>query len=141
MKTLLLFIVYFSIFEISTQVVGVVANEENEVLAFASVYLDGTTKGTMANSEGMFELVLEPGEYRLVFQYTGYIKHYENIHYKGGRLELNVFLKESKYNLNEIVFSASREDPAYEIIRRAIAKRKLIEGNIKIILVMLIQRD
>lgn len=131
MKTLLLFIVYFSIFEISAQVVGVVANEENEVLAFASVYLDGTTKGTMANSEGMFELVLEPGEYRLVFQYTGYIKHYENIHYKGGRLELKVFLKESKYNLNEIVFSASREDPAYEIIRKAIAKRKLIEGNIK----------
>jgi len=81
MKTLLLFFVCFPIFEISAQVVGVVANEENEALAFASVYLDGTTKGTMANSEGVFELVLEPGEYRLVFQYTGYIKHFKNIHF------------------------------------------------------------
>ncbi|HQX45275.1 MAG TPA: carboxypeptidase-like regulatory domain-containing protein, partial [Saprospiraceae bacterium] len=105
------FIIFIPVF-VHAQIVGTVYNENREVLPFASVYLENSTKGTIANSEGEFELGLEPGDYKLVFQYTGYIKHFESIHYKGGKVELTIILKESKFNLGEIVFSAKREDPA-----------------------------
>ena len=127
MKGFFIFFIFFISVIVQAQIVGTVYNENKEVLPFASVYLENSTKGTIANSEGEFELGLEPGDYKLVFQYTGYIKHFENIHYTGERVELKIILKESKFNLGEIVFSAKREDPAYDIIRKAILERKLIE--------------
>ena len=51
------------------QVQGTVTNESGEQLAFASIYLQGTTQGTTTNVEGNYAFELEEGDYTLVFQF------------------------------------------------------------------------
>ncbi|MCB0640468.1 MAG: carboxypeptidase-like regulatory domain-containing protein, partial [Phaeodactylibacter sp.] len=54
------------------QVYGTVTDVYGEALPFANIYLKGTSTGTAANIEGVYELQLEPGSYEIVFQYIGY---------------------------------------------------------------------
>ena len=46
----------------------------DENLAFATIYLKGTTKGVNSNDAGNYSLKLEKGIHTLVFKYIGYSK-------------------------------------------------------------------
>ena len=95
---------------------------------------------------GNIFLELEKGNYQIIFQYIGYAQKIMDVEYKGSFLELNISLKEEAISLSEIEIKANAEDPAYAIIRKAIAKRKYykeqvnsfacdvyIKGNVKIL--------
>lgn len=48
-------------------------NAKNIPLAFANIYVKGTTRGTVSNGEGQYTLSgIKPGTYSLVFRYLGY---------------------------------------------------------------------
>ncbi len=102
---------------------GTLTDEGGKPLAFANVYVFGTTKGTTTNPEGKYQLELEPGKYEIVFNYIGYSKKTMAVEMVHQRQELNVTLALEDILIKEVVVSA-KEDPAYEIIRRAIAKRQ-----------------
>ncbi len=56
-------------------VVGVLSDKEvnNEPLPFATVQLQGTTKGTTTDFDGLYQIEnVEPGSYVLVFSFVGY---------------------------------------------------------------------
>ncbi len=145
LKNLLSLVGFFFVFSpIQAQVYGVVSDGTGAPLSFASVYIQGTSQGTTTNIEGEYELPLAPGTYQLVFQYVGYEQRVEQVKLGTEPLELNVVLREETYQLDEIVVRADAEDPAYAVIRKAIAKRKYyrdlveaysadvyIKGNIK----------
>ena len=59
-------------YTLSAQLRGVVTDMEGEPLPFATIYIEGTTQGTVTNAEGLYELELEAGEYRVVYTYVGY---------------------------------------------------------------------
>ncbi|MCD4724134.1 MAG: DUF5686 and carboxypeptidase regulatory-like domain-containing protein [Bacteroidales bacterium] len=103
---------------------GHITNQSGEPLAFASVYIMGTTIGTASNPEGYFELELPDGAYELIFQYIGYKQHHENIFVGKELLSLNIVMEDEQVSLDEVVISADAEDPAYRIIRNAIRMRK-----------------
>ena len=126
------------------QITGQITDEKSEPLPFATIYIKGTSVGTTSNIEGFYELPLERGKYELVFQYVGYEQVVKRIDYKGEPQEFNVKLKEQAVALQEVVVKADAEDPAYAVIRKAMAKRKYyrdlveayscdvyIKGNIK----------
>lgn len=100
-------------------------------LPFSSVLVKGTTRGASANSNGFYSLSLEPGKYTLVFQYIGYQSQEKNIVVTNEPLKLDVFLSIQSYQLNEVVVKTGGEDPAYAIIRNAIARRKENLNEIK----------
>lgn len=108
----------------SAQLGGVVSGSDGEPLPFASVYLRDGSKGTTSNANGIFELDLPKGNYELVFQYTGYEKKILPVNFSGEKIFLKVQLVPVSLQLSEVVFSAKREDPAYDIIRKAIKRRK-----------------
>ncbi len=108
----------------NAQINGTVTDMEGEPLPFANVYLFGTTRGTTTNVEGEYFLELEPGNYQLVFRYVGYEQQIQEVELGTKPLRLDVKMAAESVNLQEVVVRADAEDPAYAVIRKAMAKRK-----------------
>ncbi|RMF22746.1 MAG: carboxypeptidase-like regulatory domain-containing protein, partial [Bacteroidetes bacterium] len=83
-----------------------------------------SSRGTTTNLEGSYELPLEPGTHRVVFQYVGYRPQVREVRVGGVPLRLDVQLAPEVVSLREVEVRAGAEDPAYEIMRRAIARRR-----------------
>src|ERR1041384_6743376 len=109
---------------------GKITDEKSEPLAFANVYLKGTTKGTTSNLEGNYKIEIPEGRYEIVFKYIGYKMLVKKIIVDQPQVILNVALEKEQYSLKEVVITAS-EDPAYAIIRKAIAKRKFYKDQVE----------
>jgi hypothetical protein len=92
-----------------------------ELLAAANIRLLGTSRGTISNADGQFSLALDPGAHRLIVSMLGYRTDTVGVLAAAGE-RADVRLEPSAIVLPEIVVSA--EDPAMEIIRRAIANKK-----------------
>ena len=95
--------------------------QTNEPLSAANVRVLGTSRGTITNAGGEYTLTLEPGEYRLLFTMLGYGPDTAVVHLLADQRH-DVFLEPSVIILPEIIVSS--EDPAIEIIRRAIANKQ-----------------
>ncbi|NJN33675.1 MAG: carboxypeptidase-like regulatory domain-containing protein [Saprospiraceae bacterium] len=108
---------------LSAQLTGTVRNEKGELLPFANVFIENTTRGTTANTEGVFFLDLKNGSYSVVFQYVGYKKLVKKIEVEG-KTVVNIQLEPVETQLSEFVVKANAEDPAYPIIRKAIEMRR-----------------
>lgn len=91
-----------------------------EPIPAANVRLLGTPRGTVANADGRFALPLLRTGGRLVVSAIGYAADTVALPPEG--TELTVLLPPSEIVMPEVVVTS--EDPAYEIIRRAIAARR-----------------
>lgn len=101
---------------------GYVTDEDNEPLQYASIYVNETGQGAVTNEEGFFELRLEPGDYTLVFQFLGYQTEIKDVSIGERFRDLDVQLLPQAFDLQQVDVLASGEDPAYTVMRRAIAK-------------------
>ena len=110
------------------QLSGVVLDERNEPLPFASVYVRNSTNGTAANAEGEFRLPLAPGEYEIVFQYIGYNQKIETVRVGDKPVRLRVQLTPGELLLNEVTITV--DDPADAMMRQVIAKRRYYKNQV-----------
>jgi len=108
----------------AAKISGFVRNEEGEILPFATVYVKEKDFGTTSNLEGYYEIELGKGSYTLIFQFLGYEKVIKTLRVDNIDLDLDVVLKSQSLVLPNLVYRAGEEDPAYEIMRRVIAKSK-----------------
>jgi len=124
-KLLLLFITatFFSR-TFAGRISGTVTDEKGDPLPYASVFIKGTTIGTTANNRGKFFMDLEPGNYTITCQHVGYTRQEKPVAVVGGPQELNFQLLLQQTTMKEVIVRAGAEDPAYEIIRNAIKKKK-----------------
>jgi len=114
------------------QIRGNVLDVNGKGLPHASVYFNSTTSGTVTNELGSYELTPTAiGKYKLVFQYVGYEKKIIDINYLGKPMNLDVVLEEDINLVGELIITADREDPAYNIIRQAIKKRPFYKNQFK----------
>lgn len=127
--TLLTTLPIFS-FQLNAQLSGRITDIHGEPLPFTNVYIDGTTRGTTANTEGYYTLDLSKGSYRIVYQYIGYEKKIIDVKVDGKKM-LDVTLKPNDIELTEFVVKSNAEDPAYPIIRQAIAMRRTYRDQVK----------
>lgn len=103
---------------------GLVRNTQGEVLPYAAVIVKGTSQGTITNVEGRYEIGLPAGDYTLVFQFLGFQTVQKSVTVSSGFTTLDVTLDEQALRLAEVQTKAGNEDPAYTIMRRAIAKSR-----------------
>jgi uncharacterized protein DUF5686/carboxypeptidase-like protein len=115
---------------VSAQIKGKITDKKGEALSFASVYVQGTSRGTTTNFEGNYFLELVPGKYKVVFQYVGYKQLVKEIEIGTKPIQINVELEEEAVTLLEVIVKANAEDPAYAIIRKAIEKRKYYKNRV-----------
>ncbi len=118
-------LVFFSFKSFAGNISGAVTDTSEKILPYASVFVKETGKGTYANAEGRYSLTLSAGTYTLVCQYVGYGKQEKKISVQHGMdLQVDFSLSVQEMTLDEVVLNQA-EDPAYEIIRNTIKKRKV----------------
>jgi hypothetical protein len=106
------------------QIKGKITTASGETVPFVSITIENTYTGTTANEQGSYELNLKnTGSYTIIFQSIGYKTKKEQVNITSFPHTLNVVLQDENYELSEVVISNS-EDPAYPIIRNAIAHKK-----------------
>ncbi len=106
----------------NTQVSGKITDEKSGPLAYATVYIRELGTGTVANDVGFYTLNLPAGSYHLVFQSLGYESVEKEVHVNTDPILLDIVLPGQTIMLKNIVVSDKNEDPAYAIMRKAIAK-------------------
>jgi hypothetical protein len=121
-KAPLLFLLFFSLtlqaqnYTLNGKVID--ANSK-EALPFVNISIEGTTRGTTSGIDGRFSLDVTPDAV-LLFSYVGY----ESEHLQVGKDPefLMIALKQTSRVLEAVEIVAG-ENPAFKIIRRAIASR------------------
>lgn len=105
MKKVFLILLLFNLtFVFSQSVTGVVIDENNEPLAGATIYFDGSSYGTTTNMEGKFRITI-PSKISspLIISFVGFEKLYlDDLNYDK---TYKIVLKESTENLKEIVLT------------------------------------
>ena len=112
------------------QLTGKITDAKGDILPFTNVYLEGTTRGTTANTEGVYFFDLPNGAYRIVYQSIGYKKRIESVTVSG-KTKRDVTLDVAEIELTEVVIKSNAEDPAYPIIRKAIENRGFFLKQVK----------
>ncbi len=102
----------------------------NEALTYTNIRVAETTQGTSSNKKGEFEIKLKAGKYKLIASYIGYQSDTITININKDLQNINFNLKESKIVLPEIVVRPG-ENPALEIIRKAIVEKNKRNAKIK----------
>ena len=127
MKTKSLLLVLSILLSLSTygQVVinGKVTDAETgDPIPFASVFLQGTSIGNSTDFEGNFLIKSTSRADSLAVTYIGYLPQIKALE-TGEELTVNFQLRPSDIQMEAFVFEAG-ENPAFEIIRRAVDKKK-----------------
>ncbi|NOT37686.1 MAG: carboxypeptidase-like regulatory domain-containing protein [Saprospiraceae bacterium] len=117
----------FTTSSVICQISGTIRDANGDVLPFVSVYIENTGRGTTSNDQGNYELALQANDKVVVFQQIGYEKQKIVLQNFPAKIRKDIILKSIQYNLSDAVFVASKEDPAYPIIRKAIERRKYHE--------------
>lgn len=133
MKKLHLFIFCSVLFinQLNAQgVKGQIAKENGDPLSFATIYVRNIETGTASNIDGKYEIRLTSGKYDVVFQYMGYKTELRVIEVGDTFTEVNIVLKPQTIVLKDVTIRASKEDPAYTIMRKAIAKAKYHQNQL-----------
>src|SRR4030065_1647088 len=107
----------------------VIEDNFNTSLSFANIRVAESALGTATNKDGQFSLKLKKGSYKLIASYIGYISDTVSIELYSDVTNLMFKLTETKLNLPEAIVTPGI-NPALEIIRKAIAKKKEREAKI-----------
>ncbi len=127
-QVIFLFLFFIPIFLFAGVINGSVKDASGNAIAYASILVKGSTKGTTANAKGFYSISLNNGTYIFVCQHVGF-KTTEQKVMVTGDIVVNFTLTEQQYQLSEVVVKSDAEDPAYAIIRQAIKKRNYYENE------------
>ncbi|MEO9966302.1 MAG: DUF5686 and carboxypeptidase regulatory-like domain-containing protein [Reichenbachiella sp.] len=122
----LLFLLFFigSMVSLAQGIKGTIKSTSGEPLPFATIYVRNLQTGTTSNDNGYFEYPLSAGKYDLVFQYLGYKSVVKYVDVTDEPVKIDVRLEPQTIVLKDVEIRAGKEDPAYTIMRKAIAKAK-----------------
>ncbi len=100
---------------------GKVLDESGSPVPYAAIYLKELQSGFTTDDNGCFETILKEGNYTCEISSLGYTRQRVNLQMPNHDLERNIILKERVYSLQEVNVVKGAEDPAYAVMRKAIA--------------------
>ena len=112
-------------YEVSGKITDAVTNKP---LEYVTVQVADSNYGTTGEKDGTYFIRLKNGPAKLVFSYIGYKTDTTYLYIEDSSVVRNIFLKPSDIMTDEIVVYG--EDPAYEIIRKAIEYKKEIKKKL-----------
>lgn len=101
---------------------GKVQSNDGKPIAYATIYIQENTLGIVADENGEFQATLPAGKYTIEARSIGYDAQTKTISLNDKNIILNFNLPEKIQNLKEVTVHASNEDPAYNVMRHAIAR-------------------
>jgi hypothetical protein len=109
---------------------GRITNQSGDPIEYATVYIQELKQGTTSNTKGDYEINLPAGKYTVIYQSLGYQPVYFNLSLSGETILKDVTLPMQYYQVPEVRISASGEDPAYNIMRKAIGMAPYYLNNV-----------
>ncbi|HQQ97737.1 MAG TPA: DUF5686 and carboxypeptidase regulatory-like domain-containing protein [Cyclobacteriaceae bacterium] len=103
---------------------GLIQGDDGVPLPFATIYVKQTGSGAVSDTQGRYEISLPPGHYDFVFHYLGYETQTRALEIGDAFQDVPITLKTQVVQLQAVTIKAGKEDPAYTIMRKAIAKAK-----------------
>jgi hypothetical protein len=104
---------------------GRILDQNGKPIPFATIGLEKSPSGTMANEEGFYKLELTKGSHVVYFQCLGFKTERKSVEVASGFDNLDVVLQEQLLQTREVVIASQNEDPAYAIMRKAITRAKI----------------
>jgi len=98
-------------------------------LEYVTIKVSDTTYGTTADKNGIYILKADKGSYKIIFSMVGYFTDTQAVYIDSSDAERNVFLNPSELFTETI--EVLGEDPAYDIIRKAIKYKKEFRSKLK----------
>ncbi|MDR0728546.1 MAG: DUF5686 and carboxypeptidase regulatory-like domain-containing protein [Prevotellaceae bacterium] len=121
--TLHVAILLLSVSGVSAQAIkGHIEDMQGARIPFATLYVKELKQGVTSNADGAFELAAPAGTYTCLFRCLGYEMIMDTVVLTSHSAPLRVVLPETAYELPSVRISATGEDPAYIIMRRAISR-------------------
>jgi len=124
-----LFILFLSITSVAfsqVKVSGIVIDESNEPVSFASVTFNGSTVGTVSDENGKFYLESDKTYTELEVSFIGFKK--KIIRLKARNFDLTIVLEEVSASLDEVMIYSGKQkkkgNPAIAILRKIWAKKR-----------------
>lgn len=115
MKTLTLLLTLLAITPSFSQVEninGKILDQDSNPIPFATIIVQNSSRGAVADANGIFSLHLNPGNYILEARAMGYSKRSQNINVGDSPLEIIFYLEETQEALSEVeVFGNRYERP------------------------------
>ncbi|MBN1251035.1 MAG: TonB-dependent receptor, partial [Bacteroidales bacterium] len=119
------------VFAYSQNINGYVGSESGEKLAGATVNIINTTKGTITDKNGFFEIKnLNSGEYELLVSFLGYEKFVKRLNINNLDVNLTISLKTLANITEEVIISAIRAGENVPVASTIIKKDELEKNNI-----------
>ena len=109
---------------------GTITTQSGDPVQYATVYIQELRQGTTSNTTGNYEIRLPAGKYSVIYQSLGYQPVYLNIVLSGESVSKDVVLPVQYYEIPEVRISATGEDPAYYIMRKAIGMATYYLNNV-----------
>lgn len=132
MKTLFFLTLLFYFADVHAgKVSGWVRDDKGKPMPFATILVKNTPFGATSNSEGFYSISLEPGNYDIECRYVGYATLGKSIRVGKEDMEVNFTLEMQSLELQEIIINSNAEDPAYDIIRKAIRQRPYYKNQVQ----------
>jgi hypothetical protein len=104
---------------------GDISDIDGKPLPFASVFFPELNVGASSNADGKFRISLPPGQHALVIQYLGFQTLRDTVPVSDSSFTtFNYQLYPQTVILREAAVKSRKEDPAYAIMRKAIAKAR-----------------
>jgi len=120
--SLLFHFIFFACF--SGGIKGTIKANDGTPLPYASIFVRQTGSGASTDLKGNYEIILPPGHYDVVFKFLGYESASRVVDIERDFQEIDIILNPETILLQTVTVKANQEDPAYTIMRKAIAKAK-----------------
>ncbi|HYX08515.1 MAG TPA: DUF5686 and carboxypeptidase regulatory-like domain-containing protein [Bacteroidales bacterium] len=104
------------------EITGIITDASGTPVPFATIYIKELQTGTSSNEQGAFRIRVEPGTYHLNFRSMGYTSQDKIVDVSDTAVELHITLLVQSYVIAGVTIRADDEDPAYAIMRKAIAR-------------------
>jgi hypothetical protein len=109
---------------------GRITGKSGDPIPYSTVYIQELKQGTTSNTKGDYEIRLPAGKYTVIYQSLGYEPVLFNITISDNTITRDVILQVQYYQIPEVRITASGEDPAYGIMRKAIGLAPYYLNNI-----------
>jgi len=113
-------LLFYHAINAQNKITGKITDQDNLPLIGASIFVPDMNKGTVSNSNGNYELLNLPnGKIKIQISFIGYANRIETIEFNGKSLNLNITLKQTAIEAEEIVvsggYNSTQHDNAVKI--------------------------
>lgn len=122
---------FISILAFAQSFKGFVVDDAGNPVPYAAIYLKEIKSGFTTDESGRFQTQLPAGQYTCDVSSLGFITLGFSFKMPGHDYEKKIVLAERVYSLPEVSVVKGKEDPAYAVMRKAIARASYYRTQIK----------